>query len=148
MVKIETKTYFLQKRAEFSELTESSTKERLYKMFMLIMKYYEDKQKLRFWRWLILIDSDDLREKCALIIREHESRFLDILKETFTSGISNGEIKEQSFKALMHTYIVLIHGTLDGLMFYENFLERDEFINNVWSIFWEGIKAGKQEDQK
>ena len=48
----------------------------------------------------------------------------------------------------MHTYIVLIHGTLDGLMFYENFLERDEFINNVWSIFWEGIKAGKQEDQK
>ena len=92
MVKIETKTYFLQKRAEFSELTESSTKERLYKMFMLIMKYYEDKQKLRFWRWLILIDSDDLREKCALIIREHESRFLDILKETFTSGISNGEI--------------------------------------------------------
>lgn len=140
IIRLETTEYFNKKQQEYETFGSLNAELRLKMMFLSTMKYFEDRQKLWFWRWIILIDSEELRKKSREIIREREKIFFGILDKTFLEGMENGEIKKQPIQALIHTYIALTQGTLDGILLYDKVIDADPFINNVWDTFCNGIK--------
>lgn len=139
VIKIETLHFFNVRQQQFRLLDEKDTAFKLEQIFKLLMDYFNDRSKYRFWRWLLLIDSEQLITKCDELTFKFKKDFFAMLNETFFSGIKNGEIRAQSIDALIHTFVALIHGTLDGLMFYESMITRESFINDVWDTFWNGI---------
>lgn len=139
MLTIEIHKYFSNRLKEF-EVYESETIEaRLRNLFFTIVEYFKDKKEVKFWRWILFIDSDELKEKARQIIRSEEKDFLELLIKVFEEGIEKGEIKEQQIIPLIHTYIALIHGTIDGVLLYDQLLDLEALSENVWKTFWDGI---------
>lgn len=139
MIKIEAIQYFTEMQQQFMNLDTKDSKSRLEQIFKLLMNYFKDRNRYRFWRWLIVIDSEPLIAKCNELTNEYKKDFLAILKDTFSTGIKNGEIREQSIESLIDTFIVLVHGSLDAQVFYGNLIKRESFVQNVWETFWNGI---------
>lgn len=139
VIRIEAIQYFTEMQQQFMNLNSKDTRTKLEQIFKPLMNYFKDRNRYRFWRWLIVIDSEPLIAKCNELTNEHKKDFLEILRDTFSTGIKNGEIREQSIEALIDTFIVLVHGSLDAQVFYGNLIKRESFVENVWETFWNGI---------
>jgi len=139
MLTIEIHKYFSNRLNEFEAYESKTIEARLKNLFFTIIEYFKDKKAIKFWRWIIFIDSDELKEKARNIIKNEEKDFLYLLINVFEEGVTNGEIKDQPIRPLIHTYIALIHGTLDGVLLYDQLLDLEAFSENVWNTFWEGI---------
>lgn len=144
MLTIEIHKYFSNRLNEFESYESKSIESRLRNLFFTIIDYFKDKKAVKFWRWIIFIDSDGLKEKARNIILDEEKEFLELLISVFKEGVNTGEIKDQPIRPLIHTYIALIHGTLDGVLLYDQILDLDVFSDNVWKTFWEGISKKKE----
>lgn len=140
MLELEITSYFDGKEREFYNLRDLSTEEKLKKIFFSIINYFKDLNKLRFWRWILLIDSEELYDKTGGIIHDHELRFIELMRKIFTEGIEGNAFEEENYKRLLRMYLALVHGTLDSMLFYKNLVDPDEFANSVWEAFWNGIK--------
>lgn len=136
----ETESYFESKKVEFASLIEFSSEERLHRMFLSIVKYFSNKNKLMFWRWMTLIDSEELKRQINENIGIREKRFMAVIHEVFEKGIKEKEIKELPIMALMNAYYALIHGALDGVLLFDSEDMSKIFVGNVWDVFWQGIK--------
>lgn len=136
----ETESYFESKKAEFASLTELSSEERLHKMFLSIVKYFSNREKFMFWRWMILIDSEEFKKNIRDRASVREKRFMLIIHNVLENGIKNNEIKELPVAALMKTYYALIHWAIDGVHLFDSIDQSKSYIDDIWYIFWQGIK--------
>jgi hypothetical protein len=100
------------------------------------MDYYKDLKKLRFWRWLLLIESKELFKRTQEVIQENEKIFSSRLRDVVSDLIKN----EENVLPILQTYMVMIHGTLDGMLLYSDSLYLETFLENVCNTFWNGIE--------
>ncbi|MFZ7119559.1 MAG: TetR/AcrR family transcriptional regulator [Eubacteriaceae bacterium] len=131
----EIREYFAQKKHEFSCLNELDIRDQLSLIFFSIIDYFEDVKKIRFWRWIMLNESNEIDMKISELIREHEIRFYHILKDIFEKGVKNGDIIDEPVENLIQMYIVMIQGILNGMLLYFTFNNRKKFINNIWNTY-------------
>ena len=144
VIKLETESYFDDKRVEFKGFETLPSEERLKNMFMSIVKYFSKKEKILFWRWMILVDSEALKLQIRAWLTTPEKRFMETLYIAFESGMKNQEIKEQPIQPLLSTYYALIHGVIDGILVSTNEEMAKQYSNNVWEVFWKGRKSEEE----
>lgn len=48
--------------------------------------------------------------------------------------------QQEMIMPIIQTNMVIIHGTLDGILLYSESLNKEMFLENVWNTFWNGIE--------
>jgi AcrR family transcriptional regulator len=132
----EVSDYFTEKANEIDALKGIEGSLILKTIFYSIMDYYKDLKKLRFWRWLLLIESKELFKRTQEVIQENEKIFSSRLRDVVSDLIKN----EENVLPILQTYMVMIHGTLDGMLLYSDSLYLETFLENVCNTFWNGIE--------
>lgn len=140
MIRIETQTYFEMREHELISYSNLSAKEQLYKMYISIVQYFSERQKVMFWRWMVLIEEVDLMNRVRQSTIEPEKLFGEHLYRIFDNGIKSNEIKELPIQSLVFTYYSLIHGVIESKLLFDNEATASSYVNSVWSIFWQGIQ--------
>jgi len=140
IIGIETTNYFESKKSEFLTFKDFNSEERLHRMFLSIIEYFSNREKFMFWRWMVLIDSESLKKSFRESTKAPEKRFVETIYTVFSSGIESKEIKDLPILPLINTYYALIHGVLESILLIEDEAAASIYVNNVWTIFWQGIK--------
>ncbi|MBP2028127.1 AcrR family transcriptional regulator [Acetoanaerobium pronyense] len=138
----EVSTFFKDKIEEFSNLQIESPEEKLKAIFFSFINYYKDIEKLRFWRFILFIESEELFLKSRDLIREKEIEFAKNIIGEFEKVLSknNPEVVLNNSIAATQTFMTCIHGILDGFMLYRGVFDIDILANNVWNLFWNGVE--------
>lgn len=134
-------------RFKFFETTILETKninseKALKKIYLSIIDYFNDYQKLKFWRNISLIQNDLLRIKCRDKIRSYEQENGKKMFIIFEKGVEHGEIKNVNLEGMINLYIAMIQGILDGMLLYYGYtLDMHAYAMKTWDAYWEGIRA-------
>lgn len=127
--------YFSTKEKEVHELKGIKPEEKLKAIFFIIINgFIEDLPRLRFWRWLLLIESVDMINKTKEILIAYETEFKSIIEELVIQTFYNKSFEEQN--KILQTYMVLLHGTLDSILYYNVKEDAKKLAENVWEVFW------------
>lgn len=141
MIKLEVDTYFHQRLDEIRALKDGAPEEQLKTMFFSIINYYSDIPKLKFWRWLLLIESKDLFERTQASIQAYELEFSKELRKC-VGNLLNDEKKNEAYALpIIQSFMSLLHGTLDGILLYHDIFESEKYTENVWFMFWTGVEG-------
>lgn len=136
--------FFLVKKKELDELSDLRPDERLKALFFLVViGLSEDITSLRFWRWLLLIESKDLLKKTNIIIDEHEKRFVVYLEALIFQVFEEKSSEERN--KILQTYIALLHGILDSFLFQYSSYDIQSLTENIWETFWNGLSCCMKE---
>lgn len=135
--------FYSSKSIEFDQYMELEVKEALKLMFFSICDYYRDIRKLRFWRWILLIESKDLFYRCRDMIRSNQANLYDRIRKLLVNEFSGCNIKDDDIMVLVQTFVVIIHGVLDGMLLYHDIYEPKILIENSWNFFWNSIENQK-----
>ncbi len=136
----EVSSYFGSLGEQLKNIANLNTEESLRCIFFSIAEYFKDVEKLKFWRWIMLIDNDEVLFKCRNLIRENELKNIKLLSEIFAKGYENGEIDCSVKEGAMSLYMTIIQGVLDGILFYSELMDIEVYLKKVWDTYWWGIK--------
>ena len=136
MIKMELLNFFSTKTSEVKQLTEIEPDKALKKIFFSICNYYTDIKKLKFWRWMLLIESKDLFERCRDVIRENEREFYHRIKIEFIAKIQRFNENDEKSLIALQAFVVMIHGVMDGMLLYHDVFDPVILMENTWGFFW------------
>lgn len=137
-------SFFSMKKEEVDRLSDLNPDEKLKALFFMIVNgFSQDITKLRFWRWLLLIESKDLLNKTKSIIDEHARKFTTHLEELIVQVFN--EKSNDSRNKILQTYLVLLYGTIDSILLYSNSYDAQKLTqnltDNVWETFWNSVNC-------
>lgn len=141
MIKIEVDSYFNERLKEIRDLRDRAPEEQLKTVFFSTINYYSDIPKLRFWRWLLLIDSGDLFERTQSSIKFYEIQYSKELRNCVTNLLGDEKKIEEFVSPIIQTFMSLLHGTLDGILLYHDVFDVKKYTENVWFMFWTGTEC-------
>lgn len=141
MIKIEVDAYFHERLDEIQNLKDRAPEEKLKTIFFSIIDYYSDISKLKFWRWLLLIDSRDLFEKTQASINYYEKEVSKELQSCVTNLLQDEKKVAEYAIPIIQSFMSLLHGTLDGILLYHDLFETKQYVENVWFMFWTGVEC-------
>lgn len=118
-----------------------SSTERLKRVFYDIIGYYDNIDKLKFWRHLFLIDSDDLKMHIQDIISRQERKLYKQAYALLEDILKESNYEQETIMPLLHTMIALIHGLIDRNMFDYQEIDRNTLVDNVWLIYWKSVAS-------
>lgn len=138
-IRIELLGFYSSKNEEFERFVQLPPAEALRAMFFSICEYYRDINKLKFWRWILLIESRELFIRCRETIRENEravyGRVAELLKAIF--GVADAD--ESGYNAAVLSFVVMIQGVLDGMLLYHGVYDPQILAENAWSHYWKSV---------
>ncbi|KNZ40311.1 TetR/AcrR family transcriptional regulator [Acetobacterium bakii] len=141
VVNIYVETYFKEKQAEFNDLNHLSPEEQLKTIFMSIIDYYSDTTRLRFWKWLLLNETENLFKRSQSSLKQHEHQLENRLREIVENALSDNHKAETYCLPIVRSYMAMLHGTLDVTMIYHGEFDIKNYAEDVWMIFWAGIES-------
>lgn len=112
----------------------------LKSLFFMIMNYYDkSKNKLYFWKRLLLFPPEIFKETLIAKINSLSKLRFEIIKQIIISNMDCSVINRQDPEVVAMTYLSMIHGLLSSVIIYqpENLTRHYE---SIWQIFWNGIK--------
>lgn len=148
MIKLEVDVYFHERLDEIRILKDGDPEEQLKTIFFSIIDYYSDISKLKFWRWLLLIDSKDLFERTQASIHYYESEISKELQSCVANLLQDEKKVEEYAIPIIQSFMSLLHGTLDGILLYHDIFETEKYTENVWFMFWTGVECLINQDSK
>ncbi len=143
-IKIELLSFYASKSSEFEGYMQLDVKEALRAMFFSICNYYRDINRLKFWRWILLIESKDLFTRCRDLIREKEGKFYSRIKLLLERELEGYNVNEDELKIAVQSFVVMIHGVLDGMLLYHEVYDSHILIENTWLFYWQSINNLKK----
>ena len=136
---IEAKYEYLQK--SILEAEKGSCEKSLERITLAIYQYFEDYERLKFWRKIPLIQNDDLRKKCRDRIKIFDEQIYSQIVRIFQSGVAVGEIKSNNIEGIMNLYVAMIQEILDGMLLYNNHnVDMKAYAKKTWEAYWDGIR--------
>lgn len=130
---------------EIRNMGSVSCEEKLKKIYYLILNYYEQENRLRFWRGISLIQNLDLKKQCGDLVREKEKQVSEELNQIFTEGIKKCRIEGVDTQGMVSFYFVLVKGVMDMMIVYQNpETDLDAFFDKIWNEYWLSIKNRSQ----
>ncbi|WP_296558605.1 TetR/AcrR family transcriptional regulator [uncultured Acetobacterium sp.] len=148
MIKLEVDVYFHERLDEIRILKDGDPEEQLKTIFFSIIDYYSDISKLKFWRWLLLIDSKDLFERTQASIHYYESEISKELQSCVANLLQDEKKVEEYAIPIIQSFMTVLHGTLDGILLYQDVFDTEIYTENVWFMFWTGVKCIINQDSK
>lgn len=145
MIKLEVDAYFHERLDEIRILKDGDPEEQLKTIFFSIIDYYySDISKLKFWRWLLLIESKDLFEQTQSSVQVYERELSNELQNCVANLLKDEKKVVAYALPIIQTYMSLLHGTLDGNLLYHEAYEADvvkQYTENIWFMFWTGVES-------
>lgn len=141
MIKIEVDAYFHERIDEIQNLKDRAPEEQLKTIFFSIIDYYSDITKLKFWRWLLLIDSKDLLEQTQTSIQVYEREVSKELQSCVANLLQDEKKVKKYAIPIIQSFMTLLHGTLDGILLYHEAYDVKKYTENVWFMFWTGVES-------
>jgi AcrR family transcriptional regulator len=112
----------------------------LKSLFFMIMNYYDkSKNKLYFWKRLLLFPPDIFKETLIAKISSLSKLRFDIIKQIIISNMDSGVINRQDPEVVAISYFSMIHGLLSSIIIYQP-ADLTRYYESIWQIFWDGIK--------
>jgi AcrR family transcriptional regulator len=142
-IKTELLFFYSTKSLEFEGYMDLDPKEALNTIFHSICNYYNDINKLKFWRWILLIESKELFTKCRDLIRKNQEPFYSRVKDLLERELKLSDEKEELLMSAVQTFAVMIQGVLDGMLLYNEVYDSQILIESAWSFYWRGIENMK-----
>jgi len=139
-IQVEMHNFYATKVSEFKGYSNLKFEIKLKKMFVSICEYFSDIKKIRFWRWILLIESQELFEKSRDLIRQSERTFYRQIFELIKSELGDATTKDEEFWPAVQAFAVMIHGVMDGNLLYHDMFDFHVLIENTWSHYWKGIE--------
>ena len=128
---------------EMKNMKEVNCEEKLKKLYYLILNYYKQENRLRFWRGISLIQNTELKMQCGNLVREKEKEVSEKLHQIFTEGMKNNRIEGIDAQSMVSFYFVLVRGVMDMMLVYQNVeTDLDLFFDKIWREYWFAIKGG------
>lgn len=126
---------------EISKMDELSCEEKLKKIYYLILNYYKQENRLRFWKSISLIQNLDLKMQCGDLVREKERLVREVLNQIFEKGTKKNKIDGVDTQGMVSFYFVLVKGVMDMMLVYQNQTnDLDLFYDTIWNEYWISIK--------
>lgn len=141
MIKLEVDAYFHERLSEIRELQDRAPDEQLKTIFFSIIDYYSDISKLKFWRWLLLIESKDLFKRIQSSIQVYENQVYKEMQGCVAKLLDDQKKAAEYALPIIQTFMTLLHGTLDGILLYHDTLDVKKYTENVWFMFWIGVEC-------
>lgn len=136
----EIQSYYSARMSELHASDGLKTEERLKTLFFSICDYYKDVNKLRFWRWILLIDSAEFFQRTRDLIRESEREFYISFKDIVQDGMKNSDASEKDIFAAVQVFAASLQGIMDGMLLYQEIYDPQILIDNVWNFYWMSIE--------
>ena len=137
----ELKSYFEKIKTEIELHSDLEPVELLEFIYFQIVTYFKNDEAHRLWRWVMLIENEDVLTPWRDSLKHHEKLFVSLLEQIINDGQNKNKIRQCAVKQIIHGYIAAIHGALDGRMYYKEFVDPEKFTYNVWHTFVEGIRV-------
>lgn len=112
----------------------------LNSIFFMIMNYYDkSKEKLYFWKRLLLFPPKIFEDTLIHEIERRSRLRFNIVKDIIVLNVASGVIRSQDPEEIAISYFSMIHGLLSSVIIYhpENLTKHYE---GIYQIFWNGIK--------
>lgn len=127
---------------EIKTMEAVSCEEKLKKIYYLILNYYKQENRLRFWRGISLIQNPELKMQCGNLVRDKEKLVSEELKQIFTEGMKINRIEGIDAQGMVAFYFVLVKGVMDMMIVYQNEVtDLELFFDNIWNEYWFAIKG-------
>ncbi|MCX7921356.1 MAG: TetR/AcrR family transcriptional regulator [Clostridia bacterium] len=139
VIEKEINTYFFEIEGYLDRVTADklTLHNQLKEIFFKILGYYNSKERLLFWKRLLLFPPSGF---CPTLISKihtlSEERYKGI-KELVSFGIENQILKNQPAESIVLSFFSLIHGSLSSMLIYNL-----ENIEKDYSIVWENFYCG------
>lgn len=126
---------------EIAKMDAYCCEKKLKTLFFLILNYFKQWNRLRFWRNISLIQNEELRKRCRELIRKQEAVLGEILYDIFKEGNDAKEIKYLSQQGTVSLYFAAIKGVIDIMFIYQDSdMDLQLFFDKIWSEYWFAIK--------
>jgi len=143
VVEVELNHFYSTKSDEFDGYMHLDAEIALRTMFFSICDYYTNIDKLKFVRWIMLIESNKLFLRCRDLIRVNERQLYSRVKFMLDKTLKDRNVDEDVIWSAVQTFVVMIHGVLDGILLYQNVYDPKTLIENAWRFYWNGIEGLK-----
>jgi AcrR family transcriptional regulator len=111
----------------------------LKRLFFMIMNYYDrSKDKLYFWKRLLLFPPEEFVETLVKKINDLSRLRYELVKDIIISDINSGVIRRQDPEVVAISYFSMIHGLLSSILIYQP-ADLTRHFESIWQIFWNGI---------
>ena len=126
---------------EIENIDSISCEKKLKKTYYLILNYYKQENRLRFWKNISLIQNMDLKKQCGDLVRENEKKIRDVLNRVFELGVQTHGKNDVDTQAMVSFYFVLIKGVMDMMLVYQSQgINLDLFFDTIWNEYWISIR--------
>jgi hypothetical protein len=115
-------------------------KEQLEHIFWQVLQYFDQIERFRFWRNIISIENDLLRQKCKNTVRTCEVRFHQNFENLFQKGVDQHEIKETVNEGDKLLFLAMLKGILSRLYIYQTLINENECAAKTLAAYWDSIK--------
>lgn len=128
-------------QGKMKDLSSKGCEDTMRGLYLYVLAYYGESNRLRFWRGIPFIEEETLRNTCIRLIAEKDGIFHKQMLSCFTKGIKRGEIRHDAGNASLHLYFCLMQGVLDGLLFHKDAQPGFSFPDDLFAAYWAGIRA-------
>lgn len=135
VIKSEIDLYFKSKIIEFDKNSDLTSIEQLENIFKSIAMNMLDEEKLSFWRWILVVDSEHLDAEIEQRIQEYKRMFNERLIKVFNDALKEERINIMEVEAHIQLFVSLFQGTVDGMLVFHKRGEGKEYINRVWKSY-------------
>ena len=141
VIALEINTFYAAKARELDKIMDLSPEEILKTIFFSICNYFKDTSKVRFWRWLFMMESTDLFERSRNLIRENEVDFFIRIKKVVGREMTECDADEKEVFAAVQVFAASIQGIMDLMLLYRDMYDSQTLIENVWEFYWKSIRC-------
>ncbi|MFA9466101.1 MAG: TetR/AcrR family transcriptional regulator [Velocimicrobium sp.] len=126
---------------EMKKTKDKSFEESLKILFYLVINYFNQKNRLHFWRNISLIQNSELKKTCEDLIRLKEKILYEKLYMIFIEGKDEEKINYVNLKGIVSLTFVLVKGVMDTMIVYQNSdIDLQSFFDEIWNEYWFSIK--------
>ncbi len=140
-IRKEVERYYTHLGNSMAKVHNGKCRDAMKHVYLSIYEYFEDINRLRFWRNIPMIPNEPLRETCRELIEKNDRFYTREMQRCFERGIEKGEIRADVSEGSLYLYLAMIQGVLHGVLLYRQSATRGDYILRVFDAYWNGISA-------
>jgi len=141
MIEVKIKEHYSEQITILKSYKKLETVEQLEKIFISFIDSFQDNQKLKFWKRLLLIKNPSLLARTKEVIKRNEYPFNRRLREVLLELFKDRPDLEKHQNSIILSYVSLIYGILDAYLLYGDEENFDQYIKDVWGFFYQGLQS-------
>jgi AcrR family transcriptional regulator len=141
MIREEIDHYFGCLEEQIIKAEQQNCQDALKSLYLFVVGYFNDYNRLRFWRSIPLIPNEHLKTVLSQLIANKDSICTRQMKQFFLKGITGGEIRSNVSENELYLYLCMIQGVMDGMLLFPKGSGENIFAVKVFEAYWNGIST-------